>query len=80
MKVEGLNLRGKVFNFTTPAVTDIGGASLCIRLEALGGADGCPETWFKDSSDFGEEYGIYFFQLDLKMTNPWTKGTFFVSN
>lgn len=38
------------------------------------------ETWVKDSSDFGEEYGIYFFQLDLKMTNPWTKGKFFVSN
>jgi hypothetical protein len=29
-----LKLRGHVLNFTTPAVRDIGGASLCIRLEA----------------------------------------------
>ena len=32
-QADGLKLRGHVLNFTTPAVRDIGGASLCIRLE-----------------------------------------------
>eukprot|EP00435_Cladocopium_sp_Y103_P038682 s3161_g10.t1 len=38
-QADGLKLRGHVLNFSTPAVRDIGGASLCIRLEASAGPD-----------------------------------------
>ena len=41
----------------------------------LGGQMGW-ETWVKDSSDFGEEYGIYFFQLDLKWEIPGLRESF----
>ena len=36
------------------------------------------ETWVKDSSDFGEEYGIYFVQLDLKWEIPGLRERFCV--
>ncbi|CAJ1368491.1 unnamed protein product [Effrenium voratum] len=32
-QARGLALRGRVLGFTTPAVRDVGGASLCLRLE-----------------------------------------------
>ena len=35
-QVQGLSLRGRAFHLTTPAVRDIGGASICIRLEENG--------------------------------------------
>lgn len=38
--VRGMLLRGKVFADTTPAVQDIGGASICIQLEEHGGDGG----------------------------------------
>ncbi|CAK9051591.1 unnamed protein product [Durusdinium trenchii] len=39
-KVQGLSLRGRAFHLTTPAVRDIGGASICIRLEEKDAAEG----------------------------------------